>query len=191
MIRDLTKLAEEARIPLTSAISYCRYTLHDQALVTSGTLQELQSKGLGIINASPLSMGLLTHRGPPEWHVASSTLKTLCRESAEWCAARNFDFSRLAMAFCFEYTGIPTTMGSAADRATLQANLDLVTGAKPLMAEERKALETVKEFLGSLGAHASWEGAEVNKYWIKMGKLLVEDQYKRLGGPTKAAAAMK
>jgi L-galactose dehydrogenase len=34
-----------------------------------------KSKNVGVINASPLSMGLLTHQGPPEWHPAQSDIK--------------------------------------------------------------------------------------------------------------------
>lgn len=34
-----------------------------------------QEKGVGVINASPLSMGLLTEQGPPAWHPASDEIK--------------------------------------------------------------------------------------------------------------------
>lgn len=34
-----------------------------------------KSKNVGMINASPLSMGLLTRQGPPEWHPAQSDIK--------------------------------------------------------------------------------------------------------------------
>jgi len=42
-------------------------------------LPYLKSKGVGVITASPLSMGLLTENGPPEWHPAPSELKLLWR----------------------------------------------------------------------------------------------------------------
>lgn len=35
----------------------------------------IQEKGVGVINASPLSMGLLTEQGPPTWHPASDEIK--------------------------------------------------------------------------------------------------------------------
>ena len=34
-----------------------------------------ESKHLGVINASPTAMGLLTNRGPPVWHPAPLSLK--------------------------------------------------------------------------------------------------------------------
>jgi len=35
---------------------------------------------VGLINASPLSMGLLTQEGPPPWHPATDYQKQVCRE---------------------------------------------------------------------------------------------------------------
>ena len=37
------------------------------------------------MNASPISMGLLSSRGPPAWHPASETLRSKCKEAAEFC----------------------------------------------------------------------------------------------------------
>lgn len=54
-------------------LSYCHYGINDSAL--EDLLPYLKSKGVGVISASPLAMGLLTERGPPEWHPASPELK--------------------------------------------------------------------------------------------------------------------
>ncbi|KAG8645766.1 hypothetical protein MANES_10G090900v8 [Manihot esculenta] len=54
-------------------LSYCHYSINDSTLVD--LLPYLKSKGVGIISASPLAMGLLTEDGPPEWHPASPELK--------------------------------------------------------------------------------------------------------------------
>jgi aryl-alcohol dehydrogenase-like predicted oxidoreductase len=40
----------------------------------------LDEKGVGLINASPLSMGLLTKRGPPAWHPATDRQKAVCKQ---------------------------------------------------------------------------------------------------------------
>ena len=53
--------------PLVDTIlSYCRYTLNDRSL--EQMLPYLGARGIGVINASPLAMRLLTDRGAPEWH---------------------------------------------------------------------------------------------------------------------------
>lgn len=54
-------------------LSYCHYSINDSTLVD--LLPYLKSKGVGVISASPLAMGLLTENGPPEWHPASPELK--------------------------------------------------------------------------------------------------------------------
>lgn len=54
-------------------LSYCHYSINDNTL--EDLLPYLKSKGVGIISASPLAMGLLTESGPPEWHPASPELK--------------------------------------------------------------------------------------------------------------------
>jgi len=54
-------------------LSYCHYCLNDSSL--EDLLPYLKSKGVGIIYASPLAMGLLTENGPPEWHPASPEIK--------------------------------------------------------------------------------------------------------------------
>lgn len=54
-------------------LSYCHYSINDTTL--EDLLPYLKSKGVGVISASPLAMGLLTERGPPEWHPASPELK--------------------------------------------------------------------------------------------------------------------
>eukprot|EP01018_Ginkgo_biloba_P002172 Gb_13838 [translate_table: standard] len=54
-------------------LSYCHYGINDSSL--EDLLPYLKSKGVGVISASPLSMGLLTEGGPPEWHPAPSELK--------------------------------------------------------------------------------------------------------------------
>lgn len=54
-------------------LSYCHYSINDSTL--EDLLPYLKSKGVGVISASPLAMGLLTEAGGPEWHPASSELK--------------------------------------------------------------------------------------------------------------------
>jgi len=45
----------------------------------------VQDRGVGVINASLLSMGLLTGRGPPSWHPAGTEIRDTCRKAAEFC----------------------------------------------------------------------------------------------------------
>ena len=37
------------------------------------------------MNASPISMGLLSSRGPPTWHPAGETVRNKCKQAADYC----------------------------------------------------------------------------------------------------------
>lgn len=178
----LRYLAEHATVPVATCISYCRMNLHDRSLVTSGTLALLQSKGIAVINASPLSMGILTHRGPPAWHPSKAALKVRAAAAAAYCAERGVDISHLALSFCLEVEGIPTTMISTASLARLRHDVEVTQGLHPLTAEERAiSAEVVKRFFSGEAFEAeglaAWEGAEVEAYWGKVGRSLMEQWY--------------
>jgi L-galactose dehydrogenase len=66
-------------------LSYCHYGINDTALVD--LLPYLKSKGVGVISASPLAMGLLTDNGPPDWHPAPEELKVF---SYDYCRTSYF-----------------------------------------------------------------------------------------------------
>lgn len=63
-----------------------------------------------VLAAAPLSMGLLTNRGPPEWHPASPDLQLACRRAAEICQQHHVDISTLAILFALSNSKIPTTV---------------------------------------------------------------------------------
>ncbi|XWS62513.1 hypothetical protein CRYUN_Cryun06bG0017600 [Craigia yunnanensis] len=76
-------------------LSYCHYSINDSTL--EDLLPYLKNKGVGVISASPLAMGLLTELGPPEWHQASPELKSACQAAATNCKEKGKNISKLAM----------------------------------------------------------------------------------------------
>ncbi|CAJ1936200.1 unnamed protein product [Sphenostylis stenocarpa] len=88
------------RVPpgtLDVVLSYCHYSLNDSTL--GDLVPYLKGKGVGIINASPLSMGLLTEAGPPEWHPASPQIKAACQTAAAHCKEKGKNISKLALQY--------------------------------------------------------------------------------------------
>jgi len=173
-------LAERSPVPLTTCISYSRYNLHDDSLASSGTLAFLRSKGIGVINAAPISMGLLTASGPPAWHPATPEIKSLVREVASKCSAQGVPLGRLAMAWALARTDVSTVMVSSASMDLWKLNLSMATGDSPLSEQERVLMEeserTFREALPPDRRH--WEGLDVEKYWAKLGRmLLVRSKY--------------
>ena len=68
---------------LDVVLSYCHYSLNDTSLTSLVPL--LEERGIGVINASPFSMGLLTPQGPPAWHPAPQALQVSQSPTTQRC----------------------------------------------------------------------------------------------------------
>ncbi|MDR0743054.1 MAG: aldo/keto reductase [Tannerella sp.] len=95
-----------------SVLSFCHYTLNDDSL--TDYLDYFESKGVGVINASPYSMGLLTERGIPDWHPAPDALKRLSRKAIAHCRSKGVSIEQLAITFSVNNPRIATTLFSSA-----------------------------------------------------------------------------
>lgn len=128
------------RAEVDTILSYCRYSLNDTAL--AGLIPDLQAREIGIVSASPLSMGLLTQRGAPAWHPAPAALKAACVRAAEHCESKGADLSRLALQFAVAHEGIATTLVGTANPENLKKNAAWI--AEPL---DEELLAEVQEIL--------------------------------------------
>lgn len=93
-----------------SVLSFCHYTLNDDSL--SDYFNYFGSKEIGIINASPYSMGLLTQRGVPDWHPAPESLKRLAKKAISFCEKKGTSIEQLAVSFSVSNPHISTTLFS-------------------------------------------------------------------------------
>ena len=93
-----------------SILSFCHYCLNDDALVDY--LDYFDSKEIGVINASPYSMGLLTERGAPDWHPAPEALKRLSKKAVDYCKSKGGSIEQLAVSFSVQNQRIATTLFS-------------------------------------------------------------------------------
>ena len=109
-----------------SILCFCHYSLNDDMLLDY--LDFFESHGIGVINASPLSMGLLSDRGTPEWHPASQPLKDACRRAAEYCRSKEYPIEKLAMQFSTSLNPrIATTLFSSANPKNVLKNINYVS----------------------------------------------------------------
>jgi len=91
-------------------LSFCHYTLNDDSL--ADYLDYFEEKEIGVINASPYAMGLLTGHGYPDWHPAPPSLKRLSRKAIEFCASKGISIEQLAVSFSVSNPRIATTLFS-------------------------------------------------------------------------------
>lgn len=108
-------------------LSYCHYTICDTSL--KDLVPYLQSKRVGIINASPLCMGLLTKRGPPEWHPAPTELVKAAQLAADACGELGVDIADVALQFSLKNTDIATTLVGMCTTQQVEENCTAVLKA--------------------------------------------------------------
>ena len=102
-------------------LSFCRYELNDTALET--VIPYLTERGLGIINASPTGMGLLTERGVPAWHPAPPAMLAGARRAVDYCRSVGADIVKLAIQFAVSHPAIATTLVGSANPANIRKNI--------------------------------------------------------------------
>jgi aryl-alcohol dehydrogenase-like predicted oxidoreductase len=104
-----------------AALVHNHYCLHDTRLLE--LLPVARQKRVGIINGSPFGSGLLTDRGPADWHPASPADRAVFRRAAEFCRQRGTPISKLALQFSSQHPDIPTTLFSSANPEAVRLNL--------------------------------------------------------------------
>lgn len=181
------------------SLTYCHYNLHDQSLVNqplqskSSFLEVCRQQGMAVLAAAPLSMGLLTNRGPRDWHPASPQLKEACRQAVEICEEEGLDISRLALLFALSNDLIPCTIIGMKDEEEVKFVADITKRIGRAVTEGAKSQEdilkavlsdverrTLSRLLDAPGGPFSnvltsglfeWDGVEEAwKFWMDQGK---------------------
>ncbi|MBQ2344395.1 MAG: aldo/keto reductase, partial [Prevotella sp.] len=108
-----------------SILNFCHYSLNDDMLLDY--LDFFEEKGIGVINASPFSMGLLSQRGTPDWHPAPAPLKEACAKAVAYCQEKGYPIEKLAIQFSTSLNPrIATTLFSSANPQNVLKNIDYV-----------------------------------------------------------------
>ncbi len=117
MLRDVA-----AQAAVDTILSYCRYNL----MVTDldDVLRPLAlEKGIGLINASPLHMRILTEKGPPEWHGAPPEVKEVGAKVVALCRSHGTAVSQVALRFCLDYPQVASTLVGMSKQRHVEQNL--------------------------------------------------------------------
>ncbi|MDP8243851.1 MAG: aldo/keto reductase [Candidatus Hinthialibacter antarcticus] len=110
------------QIEVDAILSYCHYALNDVLLVD--WLPYLQQKNVGVISASPLSMGLLTDVGPPDWHPAPQEICETCAKAAAFCRDKGANIAKLALQYALQCDEIHTTLVGTARVENIERNVE-------------------------------------------------------------------
>lgn len=134
-----------------TVLNFCHYCLCDDKLVDY--LDYFEERGIGVVSASPLSMGLLSERGVPDWHPAPRPLVEACSRAAAHCKAKGYPIEKLAIQYALTNERIATTLFSSANPANVERNLR--------WAEEPIDLQLVAEVKDIIGdqQRVSWKNS--------------------------------
>lgn len=122
-------------------MNFCHYTLNDDML--ADYLDFFEEKGIGVISASPLSMGLLSQRGVPAWHPAPKSLVEACQKAVALCNAKGYPIEKLAVQYAVSNPRIATTLFSSANPDNVRKNIAYVE--EPM---DENLVREVKEIIG-------------------------------------------
>jgi L-galactose dehydrogenase len=102
-------LAQVAKAtPVDTVLNYCHSNLlmDDMDAALTGPCAEL---GIGLMNASPLHMGLLGGAAVPAWHPASAEVQDAAAEVVALCRAQGVEPATVALRACLEHEAVAST----------------------------------------------------------------------------------
>ncbi|MGA3223616.1 MAG: aldo/keto reductase [Acidobacteriaceae bacterium] len=119
----LRQIAEAT--PVDSILTYCHYNLLNTDM--DGVLTAFaRERGIGLINASGLCMGILTEQGPPDWHPAPQQVRDAGKKAAEFCRLHGADLPEVALRFCLDHPYVSSTLIGMATMNQVEASLRLL-----------------------------------------------------------------
>ncbi len=149
-LKILREVAESE--PVDSILSYARYNLMVDDLDTE-LRPFCEENGIGLINASPLHLRILTERGAPDWHSASDEVKQAGIEVACLCRSRGVDVADVALKFCFDYSYTASVLVGMSKSRHVERNLNVFNFETPdgLLDEIEALVEPVKNRIWPTG----------------------------------------
>jgi len=154
-LEEFHAVLDNTTIKIDTVLSYSRNILTDMSL--KDHLSYFLSKDLGVINASPTGMGLLTNAGPPDWHPARQNIKSMARGAADYCKTMGVELGKLSVHHNLECSDICTTLLGFGSMSILNINLDIVFNG--LSENELEVYHHVKNVIFK-GVQENWEGEE-------------------------------
>ena len=162
-VTHLRAIAE--RFPIDVILTYCRANLLDH-----GALRVLvpfcSAHGIGLVNASPLHMGVLRAAPAPAWHPAPPAIHALAQQLDDVCRSFGRALSDVALSYAGQLEGIDATLCGMLTRAEVEANVSAFESRceAQLLEALRAAIGDLADFTWLQGRPENSRGAGEAKY---------------------------
>lgn len=155
-----------------TVLNYCHWNLlsndMDETLTSAAARM-----GIGLINASPLHMGILGGVKLPEWHPAPPAVRAAGAEVVSFCRSSGVDPATLSMWACLQHPSVASTLMGF-------ASVEQVDSACAALdfAPDAKLLKTVRRLVAPV-RNTSWQqGRPENEDTNRVAAGLEEDEIK-------------
>lgn len=112
------------RAAVDTMLCHSHYMLSDTSMLD--LVPMVKDKGVGLIAASPLGMGLLTERGVADWHPATANDKETVQKAAKFCKDNGTSIEKLALQFGCANPDIPTNLVSTSKSTRIVDNINIL-----------------------------------------------------------------
>ena len=135
---------------LDVVLSYCRYNLliHD---LDQHLTPVAKQYGVGLINASPMHMGILTKKGAPDWHPAPEAVKKAGQEMVEYCEALGQSLPAVSLRMALDYSPVASTLVGMSNVSEVERNIQTMATAN-----DPELLEHLRKIAGP-AFNQTWE----------------------------------
>lgn len=163
----LKEVIEKSKVKIDVILTYCRNTLIDETL--KEYIPFLKSRGIGVISACAVAMGLLTDAGGRPWHPAQQEIRDAAQKALQHCKNAGVDLARLAIQYSIATEGVATHLMGCNTCEIFLKNLDSVT-TPPTALELKQVTEVREKFFIPL-SKKHWEGDDPEKFWKNLKQL--------------------
>lgn len=165
-VKTLQQIVKQSKIKIDIVLTYSRDTLIDATLYDY--ISFFKTNKIGLINAAPTAMQMLTNHGPQPWHPADKETKELCAKMTEYCKDNDVELGRLAVAHTLKNEGCECVLVGFNTKSLLESNLSVLT--EGLTDKEKKVLEHIERNILKQKLNLHWEGVEIKIYQKNVGK---------------------
>lgn len=166
ILKRIVELSNDGMID--TVLSYCRFSLFNTDLLSYSAFFE--SRGIGVINAAPVGMGLITPHAVPSWHPATKSMKVNCSKAAIYCEKMGVNLAALGVKWCLHQPNFATTLNSSTSVEMLEQNLSMMK--EPWTENDELLVAKLKRKFFDTMILNQWENLEPAKYWNKMEKAM-------------------